>query len=83
MAGRNARALSHRSREASSSQSSGNRAHKLQSARSTTTTKAAAPTMEYYYAIVATVTGLSMVLYWNTLGADFAYDDSKFNRYKW
>lgn len=31
--------------------------------------------MEYYYAIVATVSGLSMVLYWNTLVADFAYDD--------
>lgn len=37
------------------------------------TTEGAA--MEYYYAIVATVSGLSMVLYWNTLQADFAYDD--------
>ncbi|GFY51645.1 uncharacterized protein TNIN_128351 [Trichonephila inaurata madagascariensis] len=77
MAGRYARAQSHRGRETSSSQSSGNRAHKFHSARGITTAKVAPPNMEYYYAIVATVTGLSMVLYWNTLGADFAYDDRK------
>ncbi|GIX93426.1 hypothetical protein CDAR_475961 [Caerostris darwini] len=79
MAGRYARAQHHRSRETNSSQSSANRAHKTQqTGRSSTTTAAsrvAASAMEYYYAIVATVSGLSMVLYWNTLGADFAYDD--------
>ncbi|GIY03324.1 hypothetical protein CEXT_353011 [Caerostris extrusa] len=80
MAGRYARAQHHRSRETNSSQSSANRAHKTQqTGRSSTTTTAAsrvaASAMEYYYAIVATVSGLSMVLYWNTLGADFAYDD--------
>lgn len=76
MAGRSARAPYHRSRETSSSLSSANRSHKLQTGRSTTTAAVAAvPAMEYYYAIVATVSGLSMVLYWNTLGADFAYDD--------
>ncbi|KAG8187127.1 hypothetical protein JTE90_004873 [Oedothorax gibbosus] len=37
--------------------------------------KALKVAMEYYYAIVATVSGLSMLLYWNTLVADFAYDD--------
>ncbi|CAL1270183.1 unnamed protein product [Larinioides sclopetarius] len=77
MAGRSARAPYHRSRETSSSLSSANRSHKLQTGRSTTTAVVAVPAMEYYYAIVATVSGLSMVLYWNTLGADFAYDDSR------
>ncbi|XP_055949384.1 protein O-mannosyl-transferase TMTC2-like isoform X2 [Argiope bruennichi] len=77
MAGRNARALNHRSRETGSSLSSANRSHRLQTGRSTTTAAAVVPAMEYYYAIIATVSGLSMVLYWNTLGADFAYDDSR------
>ncbi|XP_042895436.1 protein O-mannosyl-transferase TMTC2 isoform X2 [Parasteatoda tepidariorum] len=75
MAGRSARAPSHRGGGCRETCTAGIRSHKL--IRSSNNMGAQSMEYYYHYFIVATVSGLSLVLYWNTLGADFAYDDSR------